>query len=121
MSPTVWRLSIPPPMAEPTTIHRWTSRVPSAHSSSSACITIIESSGAPNMSGIDRRLINVLWMVPPLLLGTLLRATAATPSLTAAASPAAAPALIEVDAREAPRGIMSAHLRLPGVDLDQGG
>jgi len=65
------------------------------------------------MSGIDRRLINVLWMVPPLLLGTLLRATAATPSLTAASSPAAAPALIEVDAREAPRGIMSAHLRLP--------
>ena len=49
----------------------------------------------------DRRLTGVLWMAPLLMLGTV-RCAAATVSAT-----------IDVDAREAPRGIMTAHLRLP--------
>jgi predicted metalloprotease with PDZ domain len=42
------------------------------------------------------------WIAPLLVVGALRSAAAAT-----------APALIDVDAREAPRGIMTAHLRLP--------
>src|ERR1700730_15401457 len=50
----------------------------------------------------DRSPAGVPWIVL-LLLGTLRWAAAAT----------AAPPTIDVDAREAPRGIMTAHLRLP--------
>src|ERR1700686_3495475 len=53
------------------------------------------------MPGIDRRLTCVLWTAPLLVLGTVRCAAAATS------------ATIDVDAREAPRGIMTAHLRLP--------
>jgi predicted metalloprotease with PDZ domain len=48
----------------------------------------------------DRRLTAVLWTVP-------------LQALIALHCAAAAPAVIDVDAREAPRGIMTAHLRLP--------
>jgi len=53
------------------------------------------------MSRNIRRLTGVLWMAPLLLLGAIRCAAAALP------------ATIDVDARQAPRGIMSAHLRLP--------
>jgi predicted metalloprotease with PDZ domain len=48
----------------------------------------------------DRRLTGLLWTAPLLVLGTI-RCWAAES------------ATIDVDAREAPRGIMTAHLRLP--------
>src|SRR5260221_5962278 len=49
----------------------------------------------------DRRLAGGLWIAPLMVLGTIRCAAAA------------APATIDVDAREAPRGIMTAHMRLP--------
>ena len=49
----------------------------------------------------DRSRAGGAWIAPLLLLGTIRCAAAA------------APATIDVDAREAPRGIMTAHLRLP--------
>jgi predicted metalloprotease with PDZ domain len=54
----------------------------------------------------DRRLTGALWVAPLLALGTI-RCATATPSA------ATASAIVDVDAREAPRGIMTAHLRLP--------
>ncbi|HEY5263429.1 MAG TPA: hypothetical protein VIJ37_00430, partial [Steroidobacteraceae bacterium] len=59
------------------------------------------------MSPNNRRLTGVLWAASLLLLGAIRCAA------MAAAEASAPPASIDVDAREAPRGIMSAHLRLP--------
>lgn len=59
------------------------------------------------MSGNNRRLTGVPWIAPLLVLGTIRVALAATPLMANTA------ASIDVDAREAPRGIMTAHLRLP--------
>jgi predicted metalloprotease with PDZ domain len=53
----------------------------------------------------DRRLTDTLWVASLLVLGTI-RCATATPAATASA-------IVDVDAREAPRGIMTAHLRLP--------
>ena len=58
------------------------------------------------MSRIHHGLSSVLWTAPLMLMGAVHGAAAASPA-------AMAPATIDVDAQQAPRGIMSAHLMLP--------